>query len=312
MSCPHPASHPRRCVGTRLRTRIPSNRTFTLLSVVAAFLTPAVAPSALDAQEDPGAQWRSSLEFTYLVSGGNSGASTLGLRSSARRASPTGELRLDLTGLRTDATRVIRTAVGTSPEDFQVERTRDRQRSAERYGVRTRYDRNLGEHFFAFVGLGWERNAFAGFNHRTVAVTGAGNQWGVDAPWTLKLGYGITYTVQRDVTPDPDRDRDFAGVRLTLDHIHPLTEGTVLEVNWVVDGNLQEFSDVRGDLVQAVSADLTSRLALKTSLQLKVDNDPPLEGVPLRTPDGEDTGERVLVPFRKVDRSISVALVITF
>jgi len=272
----------------------------------------AVAVPPLVAQETDEIRWRNSAELTYLVSGGNSAASTLGLRSSFRRTAPTGELRLDVSGLRTDATRTSRTAVGDSPDDFRVERTRTQERSAERYAMRSRYDRNLAEHFFAFGGLAWERNVFAGFNHRTVAVTGAGNQWGRDDAWVLKIGYGLTYTLQRDVTPDPERDEGFAGLQVTLDHGRQLTEGTAVEVNWVVDGNAQELSDLRAELVQSVTAALTSRLALKTSLRLKVDNDPPLESIPLVTQGGEDTGERVLTPLRKVDHDLSVALVITF
>ena len=272
----------------------------------------AVGAPAVSAQEpDDEVRWRSSAELTYLLNGGNSISSTLGLRNVLRRSSDRGELRVDAMARRTDATRTTRTAVGEGPDDFRVDEEQETERSAERYSVQSRYDRTLTPRTFAFGGIGWERNTFAGFDHRTVAVTGVGGQWGEEDRWELKLGSGLTYTVQRDVTPDPAKEDSFAGVRLNLDYTHQLTTGTQAELHWVVDGNAQEVSDVRADLIQSVSASLTDRLAIKTTLQLKLDSEPPVESVPLVTPDGEATGDRVLVPLRRADHSLSVALVVT-
>jgi len=266
----------------------------------------------LSAQQDP-VVWNHASELSVLLSGGNSGASTLGFRHSIRRIAGAGELRLDAAALRTDAVRVRRVAEGSGPGDFEVREERERERSAERYSLGSRYDRTLSERFFAFGGLSWDRNAFAGFNHRTVGVTGAGNQWGPGGEeWRLKVGYGVTYTIQRDVTPDPGRDDSYVGARLTLDHLQPLGTGTVLEVTGLLDGNAQEFGDFRGELTPSVSSSLGSRLSLKTTLQLLWDNEPPLERLPLLLPDGTSAGEDVLVPLRKLDHNLSVAVVFTF
>ena len=271
--------------------------------------TSLVAPG-LSAQ-DGGADWRNTAELTFLVSGGNSTASTLGIRNSLRRSGERGQLRVDLSTLRTDATRTQRTAVGT-PDDFRVVEEEETVRTAERYSAQARYDRPPTERVFAYGSAGWERNTFAGFDARTILSTGAGAQWTTRETWALKLAAGLTYTVQDDVTPDPDRDRSFAGLRSTLDYEHELTSGTGLELTWVVDANAQDWGDVRGDLSQAVSASLSDRLALKTTLQLLLDNQPPVQSIPLATPDGEPTGETVLSPLGRVDRVFSVALVITF
>ncbi|TVP59712.1 MAG: DUF481 domain-containing protein [Gemmatimonadales bacterium] len=288
-------------------------RSLLLTGLAALFLT---APTllltapALDAQ-DSGVQWRNTAELTYLVSGGNSISSTLGVRNTLRRTGERGQLRLDFSTIRTDATRIERSAVG-SANDFEVVEEEETVRTAERYNAQARYDRPLTERIFTYGSAGWERNAFAGFTSRTILSTGAGAQWSRDDAWEIKLAGGLTYTVQDDVTPDPDRDRSFAGLRSTLDYEHRLSSGTGLEVTWVVDANAQDWGDVRGDLSQAVSASLTDRLALKTTLQLLVDNQPPVQSIPLLTPDGESTGERVLTPLGRVDRVLSVALVITF
>ncbi|MEX0843561.1 MAG: hypothetical protein WD120_04370, partial [Gemmatimonadota bacterium] len=60
-----------------------------------------------------------------------------------------------------------------------------------------------------------------------------------------------------------------------------------------------------------ISTALSDRLALKTTLQLLLNNDPPLESLPLVAPDGTPLGEQVRVPLGKMDHTISMALVIT-
>lgn len=273
-----------------------------------------LAPSSAWAQEGgdtPDDRWSNSAELTYLLNGGNSASSTLGLRNTLRYERDRHEWRLDVSARRTDAVRIERVAVGSSPESFEVREDRDRERTAERYAVETRYDRSLRENLFAFGGAGWERNELAGLDHRTVGVAGAGGQWAGDEAWEVKVGTGLTYTVRRDVVDEPGRDDSFAGLRLTLDYLHELTETTEFEAKWVADANAQEFSEVRGDLTQSVSAALSDRFSLETTLQLLLNNEPPLEAIPLVAPDGSPTGEEVRVPLRRLDHSLSVAVVVT-
>jgi putative salt-induced outer membrane protein YdiY len=281
--------------------------TFLLLGLAAAVLLPFEAA----AQDGESPRWRNTAEISYLVSGGNSAASTLGVRNTLRRTADRGEFRGDFSLLRTDATRSSRYAVGTT-ESFEVQEDRERERTAERYATEARYDLNLSPRTFASGSAGWQRNTFAGFRGRTVLALGGGTRWSSPDRWDLKLGAGLTYTFQTDVDPDPGADNRFGGVRVTLDHERQLTTGTSFELKWVVDANAEDTKDVRGDLSQSVSANLTSRLALKTTLQLLVDNDPPLIRIPLQEPEGTDTGETIRVPLRKLDRMLSVALVVTF
>lgn len=270
---------------------------------------PAVAAQeAGDEREE--VRWRNTAELSYLVSGGNSAQSTLGIRNDLRRESPRGEFRLDARLLNTQSTRFDRYAVGTV-DDFQVQEDRETERTAERYSAEARYDHNLSHRTYASASAGWQRNTFAGFRSRTILALGAGTRWSVEDAWDLKLGAGLTYTFQRDVDPGPEGTQRFGGVRITLDHERQLTPGTALEVKWTADANAEDTRDVRGDLAQSITANLTTRFALKTSLQLLLDNDPPLVRVPLRDAGGVDTGETVRTPLGKVDRILSVALVIT-
>jgi len=279
-------------------------------TAAAALITPVQALAQAPAPAESASPWQNQTEFSLLTTGGNSSTSTVGLRNTLRRALEAGELRFDLSVLRTDASRIERRAVGT-PESFRVEKDTDTERTAERYAAQGRYDRNLSERTFAYASTGWERNTPAGFNYRSVTALGAGTRFERPDAWETKVGAALTYTFQEDVDPDPTRDDSFAGLRGTLDHRHRLTTGTRLEVKWVVDANAQEWNDVRGNLSQSVSASLSDRLALKTTLQFIVDNEPPSRRIPLVDAGGEPTGTTVLTPLGKVDRSLSIALVVT-
>jgi putative salt-induced outer membrane protein YdiY len=286
------------------RTRLPA-------AVLVALLWGAGLPGTGHAQEAADTvRWRNTSELSFLVNGGNAIQSSLGFRNSLRRTSDTGQLRVDAATFRTDATRIERRAVG-APGDFEVEEERETERTAERWSAQGRYDRNLNRILFASGSTGWERNTFAGFNSRAIVSLGAGARLSREDVWDFKLGAGLTYTFQDDVNPDPDGLSRFGGLRGTLDYEHQLATSTLLEMKWVVDANAQEWNDVRGDLSQSIATSLTDRLALKTTLQLLLDNDPPFQRLPLVTPDGEDTGSTVLVPLGKRDQVISLALVLT-
>jgi len=306
----HPSlvTRPAMWPSTRPATR-PSARFSTLATALAATLaTASVAPLGAEAQET--SSWQNQAEFSLITTGGNSSTSTVGLRNTLRRTLERGELRFDVSALRTDAASIQRRAVGTEGS-FSVDKDSRTERTAERYAAQARFDRNLSERAFLYTSTGWERNTFAGFNSRSITAVGGGTRFEGPDRWETKLGAAVTYTFQEDVDPDPTRDDRFAGVRGTLDHLHQLTTGTNLTLTWVVDANVQERSDVRGNLSQSVSASLSDRLALKTTLQFLVDNDPPSRRIPLFTPGGEDTGSTVLTPLGKVDRSLSIALVVT-
>jgi putative salt-induced outer membrane protein YdiY len=266
------------------------------------------APAHVSAQGSP-PTWRNQTEFSLVMTGGNASSSTLGLRNTLRRRWSAGEVRFDVESIRTDASRITRRAVG-SEGDYRVEETRSSERTGERFLTQARLDRNLSERTFAYGSTGWERNPFAGFDSRVILAAGAGTRLEGGA-WQTKAGAALTYTLQQDVDPDPSRPDRFGGLRGTLDHGQDLTSGTKLELKWVVDANAREWSDVRGNLVQAVSASLSDRLALKTTVQLLFQNDPPSRRTPLFTEAGDDTGTSVLIPLGKWDRSLSVALVIT-
>jgi putative salt-induced outer membrane protein YdiY len=199
---------------------------------------------------------------------------------------------------------VTRTATGT-PDNYQITKTTEMQTTAERYFAKARLDRKLSDRSFLFGGAGWDRNTFAGVNHRYSFVTGGGRTWFDEETRNLRTDLGLTYTIQDDVVEDPAAENHFAGVRGSYEYSRTLTESTDFGSALVADQNLKETSDFRADWTNSLSVSMSERLALKTAFQILYDKSPALAAVPL------GNGE-VLTPLGKVDTVFTVAVVANF
>ncbi|MDX1747608.1 MAG: DUF481 domain-containing protein, partial [Halobacteriales archaeon] len=233
-------------------------------------------------------------------------STTLSLKSSLTGTGGPNQLKIEIGGIRASSDVTTRTAQGT-PEDFTVVRTVQEIESAANYYARGRYDRELGQAFL-FGGAGWERNTFAGFNHRYSVVAGVGRTWINTDNGRFKTDIGGTYTIQEDVQAPDDRN-GFGGVRTTIEVARTLTETTEFETTFVLDENLKETDDLRFDWLSSVAVSVTEGLALKTSYQLIFDNLPALVGVPLIDGTGTEIGE-VAVRSKEFDSAFTLSLVI--
>jgi len=278
-----------------------------ILAVLAVW--PFATPAAGQQKEDPG--WYNTTELTAVWTGGNSPASTFGLKNDLRRVWPRARFRLEAGGVRTQGTKTSRTATGTLT-DFAVEETRTTAITAQSYYARSRYDREVGERSFVFAGAGWTRNTFAGVRNRYTVVAGAGNRW-VDGDGTLlKSDYGFTYNIQDDVVETPGRDNSFAGLRVTAEAQRAISATTKFHSQLITDENLKQTKDLRADWTNALTVSINSNLALKTSYEVLYDNQPSLASIPLLLADGSPSGDKVAVPLKKVDSVFTVALVVNF
>src|SRR5690606_29495331 len=142
--------------------------------------------------------WRFSGELTSVLSLGNAEALTFGLGGNLEHRDGGNLLKLETGGMRTESVLVTRRAVGT-PGDFEIEETEQREKTAEAYFARARYDRAIGESFFAYGGADWMRNTFAGIESRLVLAGGGGNTWIDHDRGRFKTNYAVTYTFQTDV-----------------------------------------------------------------------------------------------------------------
>lgn len=264
-------------------------------------------PVELAAQEEREPGWYEQAELTLVLTGGNTQSNALGLNNRLERLFPSSRLILDAGGLRIESGTTERTAVGT-PEDFAVAEDTETETTAENYFATLRFDRELSERSYAYGSGGWVRNRFAGVDNRWTGAAGIGYRL-VDSErtsWTADLG--ATVTSEDPIVGQTD---SFAGLRLTWDLGHRLTETTRFTSVLVVDENLSETEDLRASFDNAIAVDISDVLALKTGLKLQFDNMPSLEEVDLvAVPGGPVTGT-VLVPLDEVDTQLTVALVVT-
>lgn len=259
--------------------------------------------------EEPELGWNANVELSLVATSGNSEASSFGLRTDAHRKWAAALLTLEAGALRAEETRVERRAVGASPDDVVLEERTDSLPTAESYFLRGHYDREAGERRLWFGGAGWERDRFAGIDARWSLVVGAGNVWADREEFQSRTRYGITWTREE---PSTGESVGFAGARLSWSLLRRLTASTTLTSSWIVDANLDDTADLRGEELAAIAVAMSDRLALKLSALFKYDHQPALVAVPRFLPDGTPAGDSVLVPLAELDTVVSASLVVSF
>jgi putative salt-induced outer membrane protein YdiY len=244
-----------------------------------------------------------------LWAGGNSESFTIGLGATLKHIWTNSELRFDAGGLQTESSTTTRTAVGTT-ESFEVNEDKKTEKTAELIFLRGRYDYNFTENFYAFGGLDWLRNRFAGINSRTLVAAGVGNKWVDNTDVRFKTDYSFTYSFQNDVVENPFAKNKFPGVRFAYDFWYKLTASTDFESIFIADWNLDNTDDIRFDFYNALPIKISEIFTLKPSLQLLWRNDPSLTEIDLFATDGTPTGSKVLTPLKNMDSLFSLTLVV--
>jgi hypothetical protein len=265
------------------------------------------------AQDEPERKlgWSDTAELSFVVSGGNAEANTLGLRNSLSRTWERSIITIDASALRASTGTISRLAVGSSVNDFAVRKESTSAVTAENYLLRGRYDRNVTDRLFWFVGAGWDRNVFTGIQNRFEGIGGVGNTWFENDDRAFKTTYGLSIVNQEDVVSNPEVDSTFMAAQLSSDYRR--TMGGASYANLIiVNQNLQATGDLRFDMVNSFSVSLVERLALKLTHQLLFDNQPSLVAIPLVRVDGTALESTVLVPLDKVDTIFTLAVVIDF
>lgn len=288
---------------------------------VTALLGPAVAiasPPAIaqEPDEEPTAaaqeaekRWSFTGEITSVLSQGNADATTFGIGGLIRNTASRNRMRFEAGAIRTESAVVTRRAVGTA-DGYVIETDTRTEKTAESYFLRTRYDRVVSEHFFAFWGLDWLRNTFAGIDSRFLIAAGAGNTWVERDAVRFKTDYAATYTFQSDIVTNPFTKSNFPGVRTSWEFWNRLTRNTEFESVLISDMNLEDTDDIRLDFRNAITVAISDVIALKPSLQFGWRNQPALTSVPLFDTVGEPLDEFVLAPLRKLDTVFRLALVV--
>jgi putative salt-induced outer membrane protein YdiY len=258
--------------------------------------------------DDPG--FYASADLSYVLTSGNSSASSLGFKGDLTRRWTKHSLGLAAGGIRASSSSAdARYAVGT-PDDFEV-RIPDAEPTAESYYGRGRYDYKLSDRLFYTAGAGWERNRFSGIENRWLVDTGLGYIFLNNERTSLRGMTGITYT-NEEYTVEDGRDGSFVGARLGWDFRQKLFENTTFTHTLMADENLEETDDLRVDAQFGLHVAMSSTLGLKVNWRLLWDNLPALSKVPLVGPGGVPGGLTVLAPYKELDQGFSVSLVFSF
>jgi putative salt-induced outer membrane protein YdiY len=258
--------------------------------------------------------WSDAAEFGYVATAGNAQSTTLGFKNTLGRKWERSSFEVKTGGVRVSATTTTRTAVGPGPASFGVVEEKDTALSAENYFLNGRYDRTISGSVFWFAGGGWTRNRFAGVENRYEATGGIGNVWMDTDRAKFRTDYALSYTREDDVIRAPGVRDTFAGFRFSWKYEHRLGGTTTYGNDLVVDENLDDTSDLRGNMVNSVAVSMSRRLALKISLQSLYDHQPAFKEIPLldAPPPGGVRIGTVLDRLDTLDTIFTASLVVTF
>ena len=255
-------------------------------------------------------EWSNSSKFSFIQTRGNTESTTFGLANELITEWEKTETKLESSALRTRTTRFIRSAVGTA-DDFQIAEQTETRVSAEHYHLSFRGDREFSERSTIFGQLGWTRNTFTGIDGRYVLVGGMSTRWVEDEIHQLRSSYGLTFTAQDDVVPNPDVANTFIGLQVSGEYEVQLTDNTELKSTLVVDENGFHLADLRAEWVSTLGVSMSDHFGLQAEFKYHFDNHPSLGDVPLTSKQGEPAG-KVSVPLGKSDRVLTMAVVVNF
>jgi putative salt-induced outer membrane protein YdiY len=270
-----------------------------------------VGPTALSGQEKKTGllgPWAATAEVSYVVTGGNTATSALSLGTALSRKWTNDTLLFKTYILKSNATTTTRTAQGTE-DDFDIIEESVTRKVAENFQVAGQYDRRISKKLLGQVGVGWDRNRFAGVDDRIIVTTGFGYAWIEKARTQVKTSAGVTYTIRQYVGEDWS---SFAGFRFSLQGEQKVLESSKLSTQFIFDENLQAMRDWRFGWTNSVSASISKWLALKIGLRMIYANVPALQYLPLFDDVGDPTGLTVPYPLKKLDTFLTTSIVINF
>ena len=199
------------------------------------------------------------------------------------------------------AVRVETTTRTVDPDTGEVDE--ETQTTASNKMILARYNYNVTDRFFWFAGAGWDRNRPSGVDSRYTGFAGVGNIWVNRDDLKFRTDYAASWTKEENFPDNPDVD-DYLGARLSDSLAWKITESTVFTHDTIINENLDETSDFRVDMTNAIAVAMNKRLALKVSLQWLYDNEPAALAI-------SDDGE-VLAEADELDSIFTASLVVNF
>jgi len=265
-----------------------------------------VVPAAAFAQDEARQLgWKNSTELGLVVTSGNSSTTNFNVRNVFTYDWEAAELEWKFGILRASSDD-DRFALGTE-DDFEIIEP-DVEPDNQRLYTNIRYIRNINRRFFWYGQMFAERDEPADIDYRLTLAGGAGNTWAKRDAFTFLTGYGVSYTAESQTLEGAS---GFAGYQFFYELNMKPTDTTNIESSMTFDGSLETGSNFRFDWLNAVSVNISEKIALKASVRLVYRNDPALEEIDLENDLGIVIGGIVL-PKKKLDTALTTALVISF
>lgn len=266
------------------------------LSALVAVCLVAALPGAMAQESEDERPWKDIAEFSFVNTSGNAENTNFALANKFIYNWAKSSFTFDAGALRAETTtRVLTNPSGTVVVNEISDTT------AESYYAVGRYRREINDALYWYGGLGWDRNEFAGIDSRYVYSGGIGYKFFDNDGHSLAGEFGADYT---DETQVSGSEFTFAGARAFLGYARPLSETANLTSDLELLQNLDETDDLRGRWVTALTAALSSQLALKVSYSMFYDNQPAVIVVPGPAPG--------LFVFDDTDSILSASLVVNF
>jgi putative salt-induced outer membrane protein YdiY len=245
-------------------------------------------------------RWKNTAELALVQTSGNAESFTFSLRDNFVWNWASSSLTSEIFALRGEATnRILTNEGGAISESSETEVT------AEQYALSSKYDRSINERLGWYGNLAWERNELSGIDSRFGAGVGVSYLFFENDVRKLIGEAGLGYVSEKPVSGDT---REFARGRLFGRYERKISETSGFETEVELLPNLEDTDDLLVNFLAAVTASITSKMALRLSYTVAYDNQPIVVVVEGDDPDEPDG----MFEFESADAILSASLVINF
>ncbi len=234
------------------------------------------APPAPAPDHPPGKtasrRWHDTASLGVVATSGNTENTNVTFDNTLTVEWPQTRLILAARMLRVDTTRRNIHADFTDPAAPRVIVERTRARTTEEFDVSFKVERTVHKRLGWFAFTEWEQNRPAGLSSRSRA--GAGLSWTIregNPLGNLRLEAGLDGTRE---APVQGATRTYTGARLATGWDRKLGSHASLQAGLEWLENLEDTRDLRINGNVGLEVAITSRLALKTSWELRYDREP--------------------------------------
>jgi hypothetical protein len=195
-----------------------------------------------------------------------------------------------------------------------------RSTKAEKYSFDMGFERRITERVFWDAEGAYDRDLFSGVQRKVAGRLGVGYLWSSRDNGDFKLGVQATYTDQKETNPNPDTKDHYVGGRVTAEYDvkFGMTKQNTFNSKLAADEDLQVTNDFRTTWDNTLTVNMTQKLSLQVGDKLAFRNLPALNTIPLFASQalaqaaGTGSSGQTLTPFKKVDNTVQVTLVISW